>query len=43
MRNLTLEGKITVFKALALFRIVHLSLASVVPKKIIEEIENIQK
>ena len=43
MRNLTLEGKIIVFKTLALSKIVHLCLTSVVPKQIIEEIENIQK
>ena len=42
-RNLTLEGKIIVFKALVLFKIVHLCLASVVSTEIIEEIENIQK
>ena len=43
MRNLTLEGKILVFKTLALSKIVHFCLTSVVPKQIIEEIENIQK
>ena len=43
MRNLTLEGKIIVFKMLTLSKIVHLCLTSVVPKQIIEEIENIQK
>ena len=43
MRNLTLEGNITVFKSLTLFKIVHLCLTSVVPKETIEEIENIQK
>ena len=43
MRNLTLEGKIIVFKALVLFKIVYLCLASVVSTEIIEEIENIQK
>ena len=43
MRNLTLEGKIIVFKTLALSKISHLCLASVVPKQIIKEIENIQK
>ena len=43
MRNLTLEDKIIVFKALVLFKIVHLCLASVVSTEIIEEIENIQK
>ena len=43
MRNLTLEGKIMIFKTLAYVIIVHLCLKSVVPKQIIEEIENIQK
>ena len=43
MRNLTLKGKIKVFKTLALSKIVHLCLTSVVPKQIIEEIENMQK
>ena len=43
MRNLTLEGRMIVFKTLALSKIVHLCLTSVVPKQIIEEIENIQK
>ena len=43
MRNLTLEGKIIVFKTLALPKLFHLCPTSVVPKQIIEEIENIQK
>ena len=43
MRDLTLEGKTIVFKTLALSKIVHLCLTSVVPKQVIEEIENIQK
>ena len=43
MRNLTLEGQITVFKTLALSKIVYLCFISVVLKQIIEEIENIQK
>ena len=43
MRNLTLKGKIILFKKLALSKIVLLCLTSVVPKQIIEEIENIQK
>ena len=43
MRNLTLKGKIKVFKTLALSKIVHLCLTSVVPKQVIEEIENMQK
>ena len=43
MRNITLEVKIIVFKTLTLSKIVYLCLTSVVPKQIIEEIENIQK
>ena len=43
MRNLILEGKIIVFKTLALSKIFHVCLTSVVAKKIIEGIENIQK
>ena len=43
MRNLTLEGKVIVFKTLALSKVVHLCLASVAPKQIIEEMENVQK
>ena len=35
MKNLTLEGKIIVFKALALSKIVHLCLTSFVPKEIL--------
>ena len=43
MRNSTLDGKIIVLKTLALSKIVLLYLTSVVPKQVIEEIENIQK
>ena len=43
MRNLSLQGKIIVFNTLVLSKIIHLCLASVGPKQIIEEIKNIQK
>ena len=43
MRRLSLEGKITVFKSLAISKIVYLSLLSNVPNKIVEEIMKIQK
>ena len=43
MRNLTLEGKIIVFKMQTLSKIVYLCFTSGVPKQIIEEIENMQK
>ena len=43
MRRLTLEGKIIVFKTLAISKIVFLSLISKVPTEIISELERIQK
>ena len=43
MRRLTLEGKIIVFKTLAISKIVFLSLISKVPTEIISELEIIQK
>ena len=43
MRCLTLEGKIIVFKALAISKIVFLSLISKVPTETISELEKIQK
>ena len=43
MTNLTLEGKIKDFKTLVLPKIVRLCVTSLVPKQIIEDIENIQK
>ena len=42
MRHLSLEGKITIFKSLALSKIVHLALLTIVPKNI-EELNEIQK
>ena len=43
MRHLSLEGKITIFKSLALSKIVYLVLLTIVPKSIIEELNEIQK
>ena len=43
MRRLTLEGKIIVFKTLAISEIVFLSLISKVPTEIISEPERTQK
>ena len=43
MRNLTLEGKITIFKTLAISKIIHLSLVTNVPTQIIKELNKIQK
>ena len=43
MRNLTTEGKVLVFKSLAIFRIVHLSLITTVPHAIINQLNDIKK
>ena len=43
MRHLSLEGKITIFKSLALPKIVYLALLTIVPKSIIVELNEIQK
>ena len=43
MRHLSLEDKITIFKSLALSKIVYLALLTIVPKSIIEELNEIQK
>ena len=43
MRNLTLEDKIIVFETLPLSKIVDLCFTTVIPKQIIDEIQNIQK
>ena len=43
MRHLTIEGKITVFKSLAISKIVYLSLLTSVPKCITDELKIIQK
>ena len=42
MRNLTIQGKITVFKTLAISKIVHLSLVTEVPNAIVLELNKIQ-
>ena len=42
-RHLSLEGKITIFKSLVLSKIVYLALLTIVPKSIIEELNEIQK
>ena len=39
MRNLTLEEKITIFKTLAISKIIHLSLVTNVPTQIINKIQ----
>ena len=43
MRSLTVEGKITIFKTLAISKIIHLSLVTNVPTEIINELNKIQK
>ena len=43
MRNITLEGKIIIFKTLALSKIVYLTLITSFSKVLIEEIQRIQK
>ena len=42
-RNLSLEGKITVFKSLALFKITHLALVKIIPPSIIDQLDKTQK
>ena len=41
MRNLTVEGKMTIFKPLAISKVIHLSLVTNVPTKIINELNKI--
>ena len=43
MRNLTLEGKIVIFKTLAISKIVFQSMITPVPIHIVNELEKIQK
>ena len=43
MRSLTLEGKITIFKSLAISKIVYLALLTPVPNVVVEELKQIQK
>ena len=43
LRNLTLEGKIIVFKTLVLSKITHLALVKTIPKLTIEQLSKIQK
>ena len=43
MRNITMEGKIIIFKTLALPKIVYLTLITSFSKQLIEEIQRIQK
>ena len=43
MRDHSNAGKITVFKALAISKIVHLALVNTIPNSIIQELRKIQK
>ena len=43
MRNLTIAGKITVFKTLAISKIVHLALVKIIPNSVIFELDKIKK
>ena len=43
MRNLSIEGKIVVFKTLAISRLVYLALLTVIPDHITDEVTKIQK
>ena len=43
MRNLTLEGKIVIFKILAISKIVFQSLITPFPRHIVNELEKLQK
>ena len=43
MRNLSIEGKIVVFKTLAISKLVYLALLTVIPNHIIDKVAQIQK
>ena len=43
MRNLTLEGRIVVFKTLTISNIVFLALLTKIPHQVVKELEKIQK
>ena len=43
MRNLSIEGKIVVYKMLAISKLVYLTLLTVIPDHITDEITKIQK
>ena len=43
IRNLTAQGKITIFKTLAISKIIYLALITNAPQVIIDKLSNIQK
>ena len=42
MRHLSLEGKITIFKSLAIFKTVNLALLLLIPNSVLEKLKQIQ-
>ena len=42
-RNLTVQGKITIFKNLAIWKVIHLALVTNVPHVFIDQLNKIQK
>ena len=42
IRNLTVQGKITIFKTLAISKVIHLALVTIVPQVIIDQLNKIQ-
>ena len=43
IRNLTIQGKITIFKTLTISKVIHLALVTNVPQAIIDQLNKIQK
>ena len=43
LRNLTVQGKITIFKTLTILKVIHLALVTYVSKGIIDQLNKIQK
>ena len=43
IRNLTVQGKITIFKTLAISKVIHLALVTNIPQVIIDQLNKIQK
>ena len=43
IRNLTVQGKITIFKTLAISKVIHLALVTNIPQGIIDQLNKIRK
>ena len=43
IKNLTVHGKITIFKTLAISKVIHLALVTNIPQVIIDQLNKIQK